>query len=123
LRDSIDRFVGQCKSASEAEGVSQFVDLGVLLPVVVEVLVDALVQCLGEEADPFEHITRRGFWARYCCRKAIKAAAKQTETEVKGEVLGRLSDLLLVESHKLGRDGFGEIVSEIKRAPDFEIWG
>ena len=39
MRDSIDRFVGQCATASEADGVSQFVDLGVLLPVVVELLV------------------------------------------------------------------------------------
>lgn len=115
----LESFCDDCQAASR-EQVKGF-DFAILIPLVLEFVVDWLKNC-GNDGDDavFDRIQRRGFYVRYAVRRGIKLAAREEEVSIPAGGLKAGQEVILAQASAMGQAKFSEAMDELKHhVPDF----
>lgn len=114
----LDSFCEECEVASR-EQIKGF-DFAILIPLVLEFVVDWLRNC-GDEDSVFDQIKERGFYVRYAVRRGIKLAASEEGEPIPKGGLKAGCELVLSQAVVMGEQKFGEALGELEnRVPDFD---
>jgi len=106
------------------EGSVRAFDFAILIPLVLELLVPWLRQCLGQDVDIAAEVKRGGFWARYAVRTCTRRAARSVVGGQTAGIQRHAEKAVLSAAAELTEAQLAAICEEITtRVPDFSsVW-